>query len=253
MSFAPTTPTSGSANQPAISSSQPALEGVDVVVEVEKQRGVGVRQREVDEVRVVERRGAVGRPHHHAAQVGALLDGVEIAHGVGIARVVVNDDELGVAPVHRLVEQLDALLQEVQAVARGDDDGDGAPVGRMGRPAQLHEALPQVVAEFGQERLGMPVPPLGRRQDGLAGVLVGGVGEVALGRPAGARMVQHEREVGDPLRRQFIRRAQQQVGPSRLAEALAQRAGLEETLPTRARPVVRGRCPTGRAPGSSQA
>jgi hypothetical protein len=157
--------------------------------------------------------------------------------------VVVDDDELGEAPVHRLVEQLDALLKEVQAIARGDDDGHGAAVGRMGCPAQLHETLPQLVAQLGQEWLGVPVPALHRREHGLARVLVNGIGEVAFDRAAGAGVVQHEREVGDPLRRELIGRAQEQVGPGGLAETFAQRAGLKKTLPGAARPVVRERCP----------
>ncbi len=36
--------------------------------------------------------------------------------------MVVGDDELHVHPINRFVEQLDALLQQVQAVAGRDDD-----------------------------------------------------------------------------------------------------------------------------------
>jgi hypothetical protein len=37
--------------------------------------------------------------------------------------MVVNDDELHIFPVDGFLEQLNAFLQQVQAVAGGNDDG----------------------------------------------------------------------------------------------------------------------------------
>ena len=89
------------------------LEGVHIVVQVQHERRVEVGPGEVDEMGVIERRGAVRRPHDDTAQVRALLDGCEVAHRVGVARVVVHDDQLHVPPVHRFLQQLDAFLQQV--------------------------------------------------------------------------------------------------------------------------------------------
>jgi len=112
---------------------QPAgFERVDVVVEVEDERRVDQRQRQVHQVRIVERRRPVRRPHHAAAHVGAPLDRVEVAQHIEVARVVVHDDQFHVAPVHRLAEQLHAFLEQVEAVAGRDDDGDGV-LARAGR------------------------------------------------------------------------------------------------------------------------
>ncbi len=137
-------------------------------------------------MRVIERRAAVRRTHDHAAQVGALLDRGQILHGVGVARVVVDDDEPGVLPIDGFIEQLDAFLQQVQAVAGGDDDRHRQLCEDAGFGAELVVAGLAKMSGLGQEwRSGAAAAPRGVGEC-LAGVLVGRVRERQFFRPRAA-------------------------------------------------------------------
>ena len=217
------------------------LQRLDVVVEVQEERGVGPGGTLVDQPRIVEaRRG--GGAHDLGVQIRARGQGGEQREGAGLGRVVVHDDNLHAVARGGAGERIEAPGQQVGAVLRRDDDGDVVLAQQRRIPLQLVEAQRVVLHHRRQHGLRAQAAA----GDGLGDAAAGGVEEVALLVAArggalgvGTPVVADVRHVHDRAAIELLDHAEDQVDVLRTGEIRTQAAGRLDEVAAHDGQVVR--------------
>ena len=200
-----------------------ALQGVHIVVEVQHQRRVEVGPGQIDQMGVIERRTAIGRPDHRASEIRSQLDSRQISDDVGVARVIVDDHQLRMAPVHGLIEPFNAFLQQVQPVAGGDDNRHRQARQVLPRPTKLVKTPAPLVGGLGQKGLGAPAAALGGVCEGPPRLFNDRIRSGGFPRNGSPGMMADERQVRHLLRPEAITQPQQQIEPRHAGKICAER------------------------------
>jgi len=117
--------------------------------------------------------------------------------------MIVHDDELHVAPVDRLVEELDAFLEKIEMIASGNDDRYLQARQDCFFPAELVIAQLAVMSGLGEKRRCGPTASVRSVGQRLPGLFERRIGQLGFRREI-ARMMTDKRHVRDLVGAQFI-------------------------------------------------